>query len=273
MKMLKKIIIGTFCFSMLTAGLTVSAASEEQELTDTVQQLTDAAEKLDPESEETVENFAELLDNWDVDTADSSGESDSLSGTMNISSSDLSQGNIQFIFAQLQQQQSQMCKDQANQYIEQIEKNQEDQKKCAELIELLRKLQWEIQSEGTSKPLTEEIKNGLVELEICSADDKVMSKNLTEAEVELLVSYAEQKQESEASATQQGMVCLQDYINQYNSYIQGASTAMNSASESLNYGGTMLGGSVGMLFTGILIGACAGIVIVLVVQKSRKKGA
>lgn len=274
MRILKKIIIGTFCFSLFASCITVNASADEQALTDVAQQLVEEAGNLDPDSEESVDKFAELLDNWNIETEEASGESNSLSGTMNDILQDYSGDNIQFIFAQLQQQQAQICKDQANRYLEEIEKYQDNQRKCADLINLLRKFQ-ELIKVKISQPLPEDIKNLLIEMEICSADDAVMNKDVTEQEVELLLSYALNRQEAMANETQQQMVYLQDFIGQYNSYLQQAGNQSMSAEvdqESLS-GGTMIGGSVGLLFTGILIGACAGIIIVLVVQKAGKKRA
>lgn len=83
-------------------------------------------------------------------------------------------------------------------------------------------------------------------------------------------------QENLGSNTQQNMVYIQDFIGQYNSYLQNSLSTVTTSidtSSSLSKGGTMLGGSMGMLFTGILIGACIGVIAVLVVQKSRKREA
>ena len=50
-------------------------------------------------------------------------------------------GSIQFLFAKLQMAQSQICKSQAESYMKQIETIQEEQKACAEMIEIARQLQ------------------------------------------------------------------------------------------------------------------------------------
>ena len=44
-------------------------------------------------------------------------------------------GSIQFLFAKLQMAQSQICKNEAESYMKQIETIQEEQKECAEMIE------------------------------------------------------------------------------------------------------------------------------------------
>lgn len=274
MRTLKRVILATLCICMLTVGPSVFAASDDQTSADMVQQLVEEAEKMDPESTESVEKFAELLDTWEIGSEDSSDATSSLSGTMN-SLQDLSGGNIQFIFAQLQQQLNQMCKDQAAKEIEQIQKQQEQQRQCTELLRQLRELNSTIKSTGTPVALSEDIKSRLIELGICSAGDAVMNKAVTSQEVDMLISYAENKLESIASSTQQEMVYIQDYIDQYNSYLQQSNAAIASAggSQTSLAGGTMIGGSIGLLFTGILIGVFASVIVVLVVLRSRKKGA
>ena len=49
--------------------------------------------------------------------------------------------SVQFKFAKLQMAQAQLCKDQANNYMSQIENIQQEQKKTAEMIAAARKLQ------------------------------------------------------------------------------------------------------------------------------------
>ena len=176
MRTLKRVILATLCICMLTVGPSVFAASDDQTSADMVQQLVEEAEKMDPESTESVEKFAELLDTWDIGSEDSSDATSSLSGTMN-SLQDLSGDNIQVIFAQLQQQLDQMCKDQAAKKIEQIQKQQEQQKQCTELTNQLRELNSTIKSTGTPVALSEDIKSRLIELGICSAGDAVMDKD------------------------------------------------------------------------------------------------
>jgi hypothetical protein len=55
-------------------------------------------------------------------------------------------GGIQMLFAKLQLAQSQICKNQANDYMKQIQDIQAEQKACAEMIERARALQNEAKS-------------------------------------------------------------------------------------------------------------------------------
>ncbi|NLY41893.1 MAG: hypothetical protein GX055_09775, partial [Desulfovibrionales bacterium] len=50
-------------------------------------------------------------------------------------------GGIQLMFAKLQMAQSMICKNQANDYMKQIQDIQEEQKKCADMISRARDLQ------------------------------------------------------------------------------------------------------------------------------------
>ena len=46
-------------------------------------------------------------------------------------------GSVQFLFAKLQLAQSQICKNEAESYMKQIEDIQQEQKECAEMIDLI----------------------------------------------------------------------------------------------------------------------------------------
>lgn len=268
MKLFKKIAIGTLCFSLLASGPSVLAASDGQTLDDTASQLMEEAENLDPNSVESVEKFSQTLESWDTGVTSSSSLSDMLDG-INLGTSP---NSIQYLFAQLQLQQAQIAKEQAQKRIDEIQKQQNTSKQLTELLNELRKFSSTIENEPLE--LTSELKEKLITLDICSETDKILTKKLTKSDVDELVEKVEYKQETVGSDTQQNMVYIQDYIGQYNSYLQNSNAAIAASVDALSsssIGGTMLGGSMGMLFTGILIGACIGIVVVLVVQKSRKK--
>lgn len=264
MKLLKKIAIGTLCFSLLASGPSVLAASDGQTLDDTASQLMEEAENLDPNSVESVEKFSQTLESWDTQAAVSYAETTSNTGT--------TQYSIQQLFAKLQLQQAQIAKEQAQKRIDEIQKQQNTSKQLTELMNELRQFSSTIENEPLE--LTSELKEKLITLDICSETDEILTKKLTKSDVDELIEKVEYKQETVGSDTQQNMVYIQDYIGQYNSYLQNSNAAIAASADALSsssIGGTMLGGSMGMLFTGILIGACIGIVVVLVVQKSRKK--
>ena len=67
--------------------------------------------------------------------------------------------SVQFKFAKLQMAQAQLCKDQANNYMSQIENIQDEQKKTAEMIAAARKLQNEAKTGDKCTTMPEEMKS------------------------------------------------------------------------------------------------------------------
>ena len=130
--------------------------------------------------------------------------------------------SIQFLFAKLQLAQAQLCKDSANSYIQQIERLQAELALTADTLENMRQLQAEGATEMPEDMLVFMRDRGLAYYEPDSYE--YWSYN-----IESVTTY----QDSLASQTQTLMVNLQDFISQYNSYLRGASDAVNSASETL----------------------------------------
>ena len=130
--------------------------------------------------------------------------------------------SIQFLFAKLQLAQAQLCKDSANSYIQQIERLQAELTLTADTLEKMRQLQAEGATEMPEDMLVFMRDRGLAYYEPDSYE--YWSYN-----IESVTIY----QDSLTSQTQTMMVNLQDFITQYNSYLRGASDAVNSASETL----------------------------------------
>ena len=159
------------------------------------------------------------------------------SGTTSLSAilSDIDMGptdSIQFMFAKLQLAQSQICKSQAESYMKQIEEIQQEQTEVAEMISKARKLQNEAKTNDTNTVMDSDMKayfekHGL-SYDTDGNDDKHSYDQWT-YNIESLTNY----QESISNKTQTLMVYLQDFISQYNSYLQGASSAISSASQVL----------------------------------------
>ena len=130
--------------------------------------------------------------------------------------------NIQFLFAKLQLAQAQLCKDSANSYMQQIERLQAELALTADTLEKMRQLQAEGATELPEDMLTFMRDRGLAYYEPEILD--YWSYN-----IESVMTY----QDSLTDQTQTLMVYLQDFISQYNSYLQGASNSINNASETL----------------------------------------
>ena len=146
-------------------------------------------------------------------------------------------GSVQMMFAKLQLAQSEICKNQAEAYMDQIEQIQAEQEECARMIEMARKLQNEASSQDASsgKKTTEmpaEMvayfeKYGLTE--DSAGGDHYHYKEEWDVNIKSLTNH----QETIGNKTQTLMVYLQDFIGQYNSYLQGANTQIANANQTL----------------------------------------
>lgn len=152
-----------------------------------------------------------------INTSGTTSLSDVLND-MDLGSTD----NIQFMFAKLQLAQAQLCKDSAGTYMQQIQRLQEEQTLTANTLEKMRQLQAEGAAELPEDILTFMRDRGLAYYE---PDSSVY----WDYNIESVMTY----QDSLADQTQTLMVYLQDFISQYNSYLQGASNSINNASETL----------------------------------------
>ena len=143
-------------------------------------------------------------------------------------------GSLQFLFAKLQMAQSQICKSQAESYMNQIELIQEEQELCAKMIEEARKQQNEAKAGGEkhATAMSPEMQKFF--------NDRGLSFDLTggydthnadewDYNIKSLTNYQEQI----GNKTQTLMIYLQDFIGQYNSYQEGAMSAISSANQTL----------------------------------------
>lgn len=186
-------------------------------------------------------------------------------------------GNAQLIFAQLQLAQAEICKSQAESYMAQIESIQLEQEECAEMIGRARELQNEAKTKGATTAMPDDMltyfsAHGL------SLPDKANASAYSPDNWDVALKSLTDYQESLGNKTQTQMTFLQDFIGQYNSYLQSANAQVKTAGQSLSstsLGQTMLGGEggTGMLVTGLLGGAAAGIVGTLLVTRLQARKA
>lgn len=138
--------------------------------------------------------------------------------------------SIQFNFAKLQMAQAQICKNKANDYMKQIEKVQEDQKEVAAMISRARQLQTNAGTGTSTMPADMKAffdKHGLATDR--TGDDDNHNKDEWTFNIQSLTNY----QESISNQTQTLMVYLQDFISQYNSYTQGATSMIDKGAQVL----------------------------------------
>ena len=156
-------------------------------------------------------------------------------------------GSVQMMFAKLQLAQSEICKAQAEDYMKQIEDIQNEQELCAEMIEQARNCQ-QLGEDGkgvgqksisgtktTGKdcyPMSQELVDFMNERGLSfpnSDNDYILGKDEWDYALKSLTNY----QENVGNKTQTLMVYLQDFIGQYNSYLQGANTQISNATQTL----------------------------------------
>ena len=140
--------------------------------------------------------------------------------------------SIQFQFAKLQMAQSQICKNQAEDYMKQIENIQEEQKACADMIEQARKLQNDAKNGDKCTEMPADMKKFFDERGISydtAGNDDLHTADEWDYNLKSLTNYQEQI----GNKTQTLMIYLQDFIGQYNSYQEGAMSAISSATQTL----------------------------------------
>lgn len=142
--------------------------------------------------------------------------------------------SVNFVFAKLQMELAASAKDSALGYIDQIQQSQKDQKEVADMLQTCRQLQADAKSKGKSECTTmpDNIvefmnKNGL-------AYDKTGNDNLHNSEEwEVAIQSLQSHQEQIGTDIQTKMVYVQDFMGQYNSYTQGANSAIQSGMQTL----------------------------------------
>ena len=142
------------------------------------------------------------------------------------------QMSLSFAFARLQMIQAENAKTQATEYMKQIEDIQAKQKEAAEMIEAARKLQNEAKSgnKNTTMPqnMIDFCKANNISIESSGKDNK-HSKDEWEYNLKGMTNYQEQL----GNKTQTLMVYLQEFIGQYNTYTQGAASAIDKGNQAL----------------------------------------
>ena len=140
--------------------------------------------------------------------------------------------SIQLKFAALQLAQAMLSKNAANEYMGQIEKIQEEQKKSAEMIAKARDLQNQAKTGDKATEMPADMIQFFKDRGLSwdkTGDDNFHNKDEWEYNIQSLTNY----QESISNKTQTLMVYLQDFIGQYNSYTQGASSQVSQAMQTL----------------------------------------
>ena len=140
--------------------------------------------------------------------------------------------SVNFLFAKLQMELSASAKDAALGYIDQIESAQNEQKEIADMLQTCRQLQADAKSNGGCTTMPKEIvefmdKNNLAYDK--TGNDTLHNGDEWDVAIQSLQSYQEQV----GTDIQTLMVYVQDFMGQYNSYLQGANSAIQSGMQTL----------------------------------------
>ena len=134
--------------------------------------------------------------------------------------------SIQQQFAQLQLEASKLAQQQAAEKIQQIQQTQQKQKDIADALSRLYDLQNK-QQLNQNAPLPDDLRAYLDENNISYGD--AASPDYATA-----ISSAHDYMESLSTSTEAQMVFIQDYMSQYNQYLQSSTETMQSASDMLS---------------------------------------
>ncbi|MDR3175515.1 MAG: hypothetical protein LBU06_03150 [Desulfovibrio sp.] len=145
-----------------------------------------------------------------------------------------STGSLQFQFAKLQLALAEASKNGAMDYIKQIEDSQAEQKKVSDMLQKARQLKADAAAKG-DKEVTEMSvemetymkQNGLAIDQ--TGGDRLHNKDEWDVAITSLQSHLDKI----GSNTQQLMVFVQDYMGQYNSYLQGGNSAIQQGNQTL----------------------------------------
>ncbi len=141
--------------------------------------------------------------------------------------------SLQFMMAKLQLANAMMCKSQAEDQMKQIEKAQEEQKNVAQMISDARKLQESAEETGKCTTMPAEMEKWMndrkLPINTAGNSDRLHYADEWAYNIQSLTDY----QQSISNDTQTMMVYLQDFIGQYNSYLQGANSAVQQGNQTL----------------------------------------
>ena len=178
-------------------------------------------------------------------------------------------GNLQLMFAQLQQEQAEINKQQAMQQMEKIDALQAEQRQVSGYLSQARSLQSEAETSDSATAMPGEIqeymlKNGL------AYDTTGDDLNMTYEEWDVAISSLESRMEMLGAQTQQMMVNVQEFIGAYNANQQ---VNGNQIISSLSRGQSMYGdSSAGLMITTLIVGMVLGCLITVAAEKMMKKG-
>jgi pantothenate kinase-related protein Tda10 len=172
-----------------------------------------------------------------------------MSGTSSVGTIDVNNiggGSLQLMFAKLQLSLAESAKSNAMNYIKDIQKTQEEQKQVAQMLQEARQQKANAGSSDSSQKaanksatgyegctaMSQEMKDYMDKNQLAydkTGDDRWHSKD----EWDVAITSLQARMDSLGTDTQQKMVFVQDYMGQYNSYLQGANSVIQQSNQTL----------------------------------------
>jgi len=182
--------------------------------------------------------------------------------------------SLQLMYAKLQLGMAEASKQQAMDKMDQIAEGQEEQRRVLNFLNDARRYQSEAKSTDAETGMPFDMAE-YMDANRLSYDTTGDDLLMTAEEWDVAIKSLEHHLEELSMETQQQMVYLQDFMGQYNSYLQGANTQISNANQTLTNlarGQSMYGNSeVGLAVTGLVLGLVLGCAATLAVQKVRRK--
>jgi hypothetical protein len=163
-------------------------------------------------------------------------------GTIDINN--LGGDSLQLMFAKLQLALAESAKSNAMEYIEDIKKTQEEQKLVAKMLQDAR--QQQVDAGDPTKKAANKAATGYEGCTAMSPETKeYMDQNglaydktgndrwMSKSEWDVAITSLQARMDSLGTDTQQKMVFVQDFMGQYNSYLQGANSVIQQSNQTL----------------------------------------
>ena len=146
-------------------------------------------------------------------------------------------GSPQLALAMLQMELAKSNKDQALAGIKEIENQQAEKKRIADIMNQAREYRASDQKytkDNGNYPYTSSDFNKAVESYGFSVPQNIDSKEANNAEWDKLIAQLQTKMDTVGANIQTQMVQLQDFMGQYSSYMQGANSAISQSNQVLS---------------------------------------
>ncbi|MDR2113385.1 MAG: hypothetical protein LBQ62_09845 [Candidatus Accumulibacter sp.] len=163
-----------------------------------------------------------------LDAARSSG----LSSVGTIDVNNIGSSSLQLLFAKFQLALSESAKQSATGYINDMQKTQEEQKHVAALLNEARQQQANAKTTSTATPMSADM------LDYMNANNLAYDRTGNDTihlkeEWDVAIKSLQARSEALGTDTQQKMVFVNDFMGQYNSYLQGANSAIQQSNQTL----------------------------------------